>query len=111
MKNILIVGAGRTSSSLINYLVNKSADRDWFITIADQSLELATSKAKNHPRTKAIQFDIFNEKERATLVSKADIVVSLLPETLHIHLVNDCLLNKVHLVTASYVSPKMESVR
>ena len=55
MKNILVVGAGRTSSSLINYLINKSEENDWYITVADQSLDLAISKAKNHPRTKAIQ--------------------------------------------------------
>ncbi len=109
MKNILVVGAGRTSSSLINYLAGKSVERDWHITIADQSLELATSKAKNHPRVKAIQFDIFNEEQRTSLIANADIVASLLPETLHVHLVNDCLLNKVHLVTASYVSPQMAS--
>ena len=109
MKRILIVGAGRTSTSLINYLISKSVEQDWFITIADQSLELAAKKAGNHPRTKAIQFDIFNEKDRAVQISKADIVASLLPETLHIHLVKDCILNRVHLVTASYVSPQMAS--
>lgn len=109
MKRILIVGAGRTSTSLINYLISKSVEQDWFITIADQSFELAANKAGNHPRTKAIRFDIFNEKDRAIQISKADIVASLLPETLHIHLVKDCLLNRVHLVTASYVSPQMAS--
>lgn len=107
MKNILVIGAGRTSTSLIDYLVNKANEKDWFITIADQSLELAESKAKNHPRTKAIQFDIFNEQARSDLISKTNIVASLLPETLHIHLVKDCLAHKVHLVTASYVSPQM----
>ena len=109
MKNILVVGAGRTSSSLINYLISKSVEKDWQITIADQSLELALSKSKNHPRTKTIQFDILNEEERADLIAKSDVVASLLPETLHIHLVKDCLLNNVHLVTASYVSPQMAS--
>jgi len=107
MKNILVVGAGRTSSSLINYLVNKSEEKDWFITVADKSLELAISKTKNHPRTKAIQFDIFNVEERSALIENADIVASLLPETLHIHLAKGCLQNKVHLVTASYVSSQM----
>jgi len=107
MKNILVVGAGRTSSSLINYLMNKSEDKDWFITVADQSLDLAINKSKNHPRTKAIQFDLFNEEERSDLIENADIVASLLPETLHIHLVKGCLQNKVHLVTASYESPQM----
>lgn len=109
MKNILVIGAGRTSTSLINYLVSKSAEQDWFITIADQSPELALSKSKNHPRTKGIQFDIFNEAERSSLISKADIVASLLPETLHVHLVKDCILNRANLVTASYVSPQMAS--
>lgn len=107
MKNILVIGAGRTSTSLIDYLVNKANEKDWFITIADQSLELAENKAKKHPRTKAIQFDIFNEQARSDLISKTNIVASLLPETLHIHLVKDCLAHKVHLVTASYVSPQM----
>jgi len=110
MKNILVVGAGRSSSSLVNYLVSKSIENDWHITIADQSLELANSKAKNHSRTKAIQIDIFNDDdERVDLIAKADIVASLLPETLHIQLVKDCLVNNVHLVTASYVSPQMAS--
>ncbi|QQS34814.1 MAG: saccharopine dehydrogenase NADP-binding domain-containing protein [Ignavibacteriales bacterium] len=109
MKNILIIGAGRTSTSLINYLIGKSVEQDWFITIADQSPDLALSKSRNHPRTKAIQFDIFNEAERASLISKNDIVVSLLPEALHIQLVKDCILNRVHLVTASYVSQQMAS--
>lgn len=107
MKNILVLGAGRTSTSLISYLVKNAPEKDWFITVADQSLELALSKAKNHPRTKAIQFDIFNDKARAAQIAKVDIVASLLPETLHIHLIKDCLLNKVHLVTASYVSSQM----
>ena len=109
MKKILVLGAGRTASSLINYLANKSAENDWQITIADMSLELAANKAKNLPRTKAIQFNIFNEEERTALLKKMDIVVSLLPETLHIHLVKDCLRYKVHLVTASYVSSQMAS--
>lgn len=107
MKNILVIGAGRTSSSLINYLIKKSEEKDWFITVADQSLELAKSKTKSHPRSKAIEFNIFNEDDREALIRKMDIVASLLPETLHIHLVKDCLKNKVHLVTASYISPKM----
>ena len=109
MKKILVLGAGRTSSSLINYLASKAGENNWQITIADMSLELAASKAKDLSRTEGIQFNIFNEEERSALLKKMDIVVSLLPETLHIHLVKDCLRYKVHLVTASYVSSQMAS--
>ena len=109
MKNILVIGAGRTSSSLINYLLGKSVESDWKITVADQSLELAEQKTANHPRAKAVMFNVLDEEQRTILISKADIVVSLLPETFHIHVVKDCIKYRVNLVTASYVSPQMDS--
>lgn len=109
MKNILVIGAGRTSSSLINYLLDKSAEFGWLITIADQSLELAEQKAANHPRAKAIQFNVMDSEQRSLFIGKADIVISLLPETLHVHLVKDCIKHRVNLVSASYVSPAMAS--
>lgn len=109
MKNILVIGAGRTSSSLINYLLNKSAESGWFVAIADQSLELAEQKAGDHPRAKAIKFNVIDDDDRGTQIAKADIVVSLLPETHHVHLIKDCIKHRAHLVTASYTSTEMES--
>jgi len=109
MKKILLIGAGRTASSLVSYLKELAAEKDWEITVADQSLELAKQRAGNHPKIKAIKFDVFNDEQRETEVSEANVVVSLLPEALHIHLVKDCIKHKVHLLTASYISPKMKS--
>ena len=109
MKNILVIGAGRTSFSLINYLLDKSKESDWAITVADQSLELAEQKTANHPRAKAIKFNVLDDEQRSVQISKADIVVSLLPETFHIHVVKDCIKYRAHLVTASYVSQQMAS--
>lgn len=109
MKNVLVVGAGRTATALVSYLKKQAEEQDWFITIADQSIELARKRANKHPRTKGIQFNVFNEKQRAKEISKADVVVSILPETLHVRLVRDCLKHKVHLVTASYISDEMRS--
>jgi saccharopine dehydrogenase-like NADP-dependent oxidoreductase len=109
MKNILVIGAGRTSSSLINYLLELSPKYDWHITIADQSSELARQKAANHTRAKAIQFDVTDDQQRALQISRMDIVVSLLPETHHIYLVKDCIKHRAHLITASYISQQMAS--
>lgn len=109
MKKILVIGAGRTSSSLIKYLLSKSVENDWLITVADQSLEAAEQKVNNHPKAKAIQFNVTNEEERSVQIAKTDIVVSLLPETHHIHLIKDCIKHRAHLVTASYTSSEMES--
>ena len=56
MKQILIVGAGRSASSLIEYLVSKSKEKNWFVTIADYDLKLAQSKVKDDQFSKAIFF-------------------------------------------------------
>lgn len=109
MKRILVIGAGRTSTVLIKYLLDKSIRNDWFITVADQSLELAERKTGDHTRAKAIKFDVKDDDERSVQIAKADIVVSLLPETHHIHLIKDCIKYRAHLVTASYTSSEMAS--
>jgi len=107
VKKIFVVGAGRTAISLISYLTQKAREHNWFITVGDQSLELAMQKTAGLPNTKAIQFNVFNATQRHKEISKADLVISLLPETLHIHLVEDCLEYKTNLITASYVSDRM----
>lgn len=107
MKHILIIGAGRSASSLIKYLLEQSNEEAYHITIADLSLESATRKTKNHPNATAIALDLFDIEKRRTEIQKADIVVSMLPASYHIELAKDCITYKKHMVTASYISPEM----
>lgn len=110
MKKVLVLGAGRTATSLVAYLKKQSEEQDWQVTIGDQSLELAKFRAADHPRIKPVKFNVFDDKQREKKISQADVIISILPENLHVHLLRDCLKHKVHLVTASYVSPGMRSV-
>ncbi|MFD2908842.1 saccharopine dehydrogenase family protein [Flavobacterium ardleyense] len=110
MRNILVIGAGRSASSLIKYLLEHSEKENLHITIGDLSEELAKQKTKNHKNATAIAFDIFNESQRQAQIQKADIVVSMLPAHLHIEVARDCVVFKKHMVTASYVSPAMQEL-
>lgn len=105
-----MIGAGRSASSLIKYLLDKSTSENLTITIADLSLELAEKKTQNHPNARAIAFDIFNEEQRHTEIEKAEIVVSMLPAHLHLEVAKDCIRFKKHMVTASYISPAMQEL-
>src|ERR1043165_7958082 len=84
MRNILILGAGKSSIALIDYLVEHAAEQDWEITVGDISAEHALQKTKGRPATKAIGFDFYNQLRRKELIGKADIVISMLPATMHI---------------------------
>lgn len=110
MRNILIIGAGRSASSLIKYLLDKSEKEQLQLTIADLSLELAEKKANNHKNARAIEFDIFNEKQRHEEIQKATIIISMLPAHMHIEVAKDCITYKKHMVTASYISSAMQEL-
>lgn len=110
MRHILIIGAGRSASSLIKYLLDKSEQENLHLTIGDLSLELAQKKTSNHPRATAIAFDMFDDAQRKTEIQKADIVISMLPAYLHIEVAKDCIAYKKHMVTASYISDAMQEL-
>ena len=110
MKKILVIGAGRSTSSLIQYLLFNAEQEGWFITIADQSKELAMKSAKEHERAKAIAFDVNNTEERERLIDESDLVISMLPAHMHISVAQDCVKYKKHMVTASYVSKEMKAL-
>ena len=108
MRRILIIGAGRSASSLIRYLLSKSESENLHLVVADLSLALAEKKVNNHPNATPIALDIFNATERKTAIENASIVISMLPAHLHIEIAKDCLEFKKHLVTASYISDAMQ---
>lgn len=110
MRNILIIGAGRSASSLIQYLLDKSVDEKLHLTIGDITLDLAKRKTNLHPNATAIALDIFDENQRKNQIQKADIVISMLPAHMHIEVAKDCIFYKKHLVTASYISDAMQSL-
>jgi len=110
MRNILIIGAGRSASSLIHYLLNKSNQENLHLTIGDLSLELAQRKTQNHHNATAIALDIHNITQRQSEIQKADIVISMLPAHMHIDVAKDCVTFKKNMVTASYVSDAMQAL-
>lgn len=110
MRNILIIGAGRSASSLIKYLLEKSTQEKLHLTIGDLSLELAQKKTNNHPNATPIALDITNVEQRQAEIQKANIVISMLPAHMHIDVAKDCVTFKKNMVTASYISDAMQEL-
>ncbi len=107
MNNILIIGAGRSATALIDYVLEKAADHGWFVTVGDSDPELARRKVNDHPQGRAAWLDVMKTNDRREMIGRADVVVSLLPAHLHLEVAQDCIKLKKHLITASYVNQEM----
>lgn len=110
MNHILVIGAGRSSSALINYLKANAEAESWKIKLADFDISLAQNKADGHPAISCIQFDIFNQMQTKDEISKADLVVSMLPASFHHKVAEVCVDLGKHLVTASYNNEEINSL-
>lgn len=107
MNKILIIGAGHSSTALIDYLCKEAATNNWFITVADANLELAKSKVKDHPNARAIWLDVTKNNDRKDHLARTDAVVSLLPAHLHLEIAHDCIKFQKPFITSSYVSREL----
>jgi len=107
MKDILIIGAGKSSSYLIDYLLDKTSLFNNKITVADNNIKFAQDKIKAHKNATAVEINLEDKVSRKKLISNSYLVVSMLPADLHPIIARDCIELKKHLFTASYVSPAL----
>ena len=109
-QKIFIIGAGRSASSLIKYLINVSVKNNFELIIGDKDVSLVKDKVDGYKCASAIRFDVLNDDQRISEIKNADIVISMLPASLHFIVAQDCLKYKKNLVTASYVSKDIQSL-
>lgn len=109
MKRILVIGAGRSCGALLDYLQDHAKEDQFEIQIVDRDFDLANRfvKSKN---AHAVQLNIADEKQRQNLISGAQLVISMLPASLHLTVVNDCIKFGVNLITPSYISPETQAL-
>lgn len=110
MRSILILGAGKSSIALIDYLIEKSSTEQWQIIVADVTEQNALQKTKGRRNTRALGADLTNLEVRRSLIQSSDIVISMLPALLHLDVAKDCLHLNKHLVTPSYISEAMKAL-
>jgi saccharopine dehydrogenase (NADP+, L-glutamate forming) len=104
MRTILVLGAGRSTQSLIDYLLHHAETENWHLTLADQNLAWAEQKLRGHQRGTAVALNAGDQAARRALIAGKFITVSMLPAFMHPEVAADCLELGVHLATASYQS-------
>jgi len=110
MRKVLVIGAGKSASSLIKYLLDKSDKENLQIIVADLNIKSAEKLIGNHKNGKAIVLDVFENESRNNAVKNAAIVISMLPARFHLEVAKDCIKYGKSLVTASYISKEMQEL-
>ena len=111
MKNILLFGAGKSATSLIDYLSHTCFANQWLLAVADHNPESLTKKIAGLPAVRPVPVNVENAQERDSLIEKADLVISLLPPSLHILIARSCLAKSKNLLTASYVDENIRKLQ
>jgi saccharopine dehydrogenase-like NADP-dependent oxidoreductase len=110
MKRILLLGAGRSASTLIDYLLRQAPLHDWHLTIGDVTVAHLQARLQAEPRATALVFDVHDRQQGLREVRQADLVISMLPAAFHRLVAEMCLEEGRHLITASYATPDLQAL-
>lgn len=110
IKHIVLFGAGKSATVLIDYLKSVAAENVWKVTVADGNYEMAAAKTGDHPLVKPVALNIENAEERNKLIQQSDLVISMMPPHLHYLIADDCLQHSRHLLTASYLDEHIKKL-
>ena len=90
-RKILVIGAGKSTTYLLDYFLEKAEAEDLDVTIGDLYPDALSDSLKNLSRCSVVRLDIFEDEQRKKKIEDSDIVVSMLPAYLHIKVAKDCL--------------------
>jgi saccharopine dehydrogenase-like NADP-dependent oxidoreductase len=110
MKNIVVFGAGKSATCLIDYLNRICIEKKWSLTIGDSNAEALMKRVAKSSALNPVQLNVENSAERNAIIQTADLVISLLPPALHILIARDCVANSKILLTASYVDDEIRKL-
>jgi saccharopine dehydrogenase (NADP+, L-glutamate forming) len=110
MRTISIFGAGKSATSLIDYLGKICEEKNWKLYVSDADLSLAQAKTNQFTSAEAVSFDVSDREKRQAFIAMADVVISMLPPSLHLLVARDCILFSKHLLMASYIDMNLRAL-
>lgn len=106
MASVLVLGAGLVAKPVVRYLL----ENDINVTVATRTISKAEDIIGGHPNGEAVQFTIDQMDTLKSLISNCDLAISLLPYVHHVTVAKECINQRKHMVTTSYVSDAMSAL-
>ncbi len=106
-RKVLTLGAGRVAKPLVDYFIDVC---DYEVTVADMVISRAEELVKGRPSASAVHWSSEKEALTDSLVGENDIVVALIPSTVHVPVARSCLKQGKNLVTAAFETPPIRAL-
>jgi saccharopine dehydrogenase (NADP+, L-glutamate forming) len=107
MKKVLCLGAGLVAGPYIRYL----SEHDFHVKVASRTISKAEHLIDGCKNAEAVAFNIATDDSLLDdLVSKTDLVCSLLPYAYHAKAARVTIKHKKHFCTTSYISNEMKAL-
>jgi len=113
MKTILVIGAGRSASSLIRHLQQSTQQQGFKLVVMDREKDLMERKTRENGSVADLELAVGNALDasfRAPYMERADIIISMLPAHLHLEIVKDAIALGKHVITPSYISKEIQAL-
>ena len=107
MKQVAMLGAGLVVKPLADYLLDRAGYR---VLMATRTVARAEVIIAGHSNGRALAWTTEDLEGLEGIVRESDLVVSMIPPTLHIPVAEACLRNGKPLVTTSYINPQMQAL-
>ena len=108
MKRVLVLGTGFVVKPLVDYFIDKCK---YEVLVASRDNNHSGLIIAGRPLGKRILWHAIPPYEELDeMVDGVDLVVSMLPPSMHTIVAKSCLKHKVNMVTTSYISPEMKAL-
>lgn len=110
MRKVLVLGAGRSSSSLIAMVLERAERNEWEVHVGDLDEATAQAKCQGHPAAHPFRIDPKDATERNAHIASSDLVISMVPAFMHPEIAAVAIEAGVPVITPSYVGPEMQAL-
>ena len=108
MKKILLLGAGKSAAQLITYLLQEAPQRGWELVVADAQAQALEEQKNKYKGLSTRLLDVSDEQQLHKMLADSELVISLLPASMHPQVAVHALETNTHMLTASYATEEIQ---
>ena len=104
MKKVAIIGAGKMTKPLVDYFIDKCR---YQVFLVNRTVSTAEKVINGRKLGIAVRWSAGEPDALDKVISKSDIVISMVPKPMHINVAKSCLRCNKNMVTTAYEIPEL----